>query len=79
MSGQRLHRVCREQCKYLMVSNMFDQTKINDKFRKRSLMCSLLFFLPIILVKDLQTWKLSQMLHDFHDSYFSLLKVISRN
>jgi hypothetical protein len=34
-------------------------------------MYSLLFFLENILVKDLQTMKLPQELHAFHDSYFS--------
>jgi hypothetical protein len=37
-------------------------------------MYSLLFFLLNILVKGLQMWKLSQVLHAFHDSYFSCVE-----
>jgi hypothetical protein len=62
-----------------MVLNMFDQTKTADKFRQKPLLDSLLFFLPNILTNDSQTWKLSQVLHAFHDSIFPLWKEISRN
>jgi hypothetical protein len=43
----------------IMVLDMFDRTKIVGKFREKPLMYSLLFFLPNILVKGSQTWKLS--------------------
>jgi hypothetical protein len=32
------------------------------------------FFFQIFLVKNSQTWKLPQILHDFHDSYFFSVK-----
>jgi hypothetical protein len=51
---------------------MFDKTKPARKFRQKLLMYSLLFFLPNILVKGLQRWKLSQMLHALHDFIFFL-------
>jgi hypothetical protein len=53
---------------------MFDWTKTAGKFRQKPLMYSLLFFLPNILVKDSHTWKLPQVLHVFHDSYFSFVE-----
>jgi hypothetical protein len=57
-----------------MASNMFDQIEIVDKFGQIPLMYSLLFFLINILEKDLQTWKLTQVLHAFHDSHFSFVE-----
>jgi hypothetical protein len=41
---------------------------------RKSHMYPILFFLPNILVKDLQMWKHSQVLHAFHDSYFSFVE-----
>jgi hypothetical protein len=51
---------------------MFDKTKPARKLRQKLLMYSLLFFLPNILVKGLQRWELSQMLHALHDFIFFL-------
>jgi hypothetical protein len=45
MFGQRLGQVYGDWCKYMMVSDMFDQTKIAGKFMQKPLMHSLLFFL----------------------------------
>jgi hypothetical protein len=36
MSRQRMHRVYRDRYKYRIVSDMFDQTEIADKFRQKT-------------------------------------------
>jgi hypothetical protein len=56
------------------IENMFNQTKTTSKFRQKPLMYLLLFFHPNILVKDLQMWKLPNVLHAFDDSYFSYVE-----